>query len=110
MKILIAPATTLVVSQPLFLPPSYYRHRASRPFKLGFYADGTGPYWPNLGVDLSGDVAVNYYYDLNIDFEQTRHEVDLLNGEAVGSVTGLWGGEYFNYVVRAKCTDKIVFG
>lgn len=107
---LIAPGNTLVVSQPRFLPPSAYRHRASRPFTLGFVVDGTGPYWPSLGVDLSGDIAVTYLYDLNTDFDQCQREVDLLNGDAFDSVTGLCGGEYFNYIVRVKCTDKIVFG
>ena len=71
---------------------------------------GTGPYWPNLGVDLSGDIAVNYLYQKFFDFLECQHECDILNNAAVGSPTGLYGGELFNYVVRAQCTSKVVFG
>jgi hypothetical protein len=110
MKTLVAPSTTLIVSPPRFLPPSYYHHRAYRPFTLKFDVAGTGPYWPHLGVDLSGDVEVDYLYQKFHDFLQCQHECDILNNAAVGSLSGLYGGELFNYVVRAQCSSKIVFG
>lgn len=61
-------------------------------------------------MDLSGDIAVNYFYQKFSDFGKCQRECDILNNQAVGSPTGLYGGEYFNYVVRAQCTAKVVFG
>ena len=72
--------------------------------------DGTGPYWPHLSVDLSGDISVDYFYQKFDDYLECQHECDILNDEKVGSPTGLYGGEQFNYVVRPLCTSKVVFG
>jgi len=110
MKMLNEAGNRIIVTQFRGLPSSNFRPDLSRPFTLSFDVDGTNPYWPHLGVDLAGDVAVDYDYQLFTDFDACQHVVDILNHAQVDVQSGLSGGEYFNYIIRPMMTSKVVFG
>ena len=121
MKFKNADGSVTVAAEFKGIPPKNFQPKSSRPFTLGFDVTGTNPYlnhvqvyvhqyWPHLGVDLAGDVAVDYDYQLFYDFDACQHVVDILNHAQVDVQSGLSGGEYFNYIIRSMMTSKVVFG
>jgi len=110
MKFKNADGSVTVAAEFKGIPPKNFQPKSSRPFTLGFDVTGTNPYWPHLGVDLAGDVAVDYDYQLFYDFDACQHVVDILNHAQVDVQSGLSGGEYFNYIIRPMMTSKVVFG
>ena len=110
MKMLNEAGNRIIVTQFRGLPSSNFRPDLSRPFTLSFDVDGTNPYWPHLGCDLKGDIAVDYYYAQMSDFYITQNLCDILNHVQVDATTGLSGGEFFNFVIRPQLTRKSVSG